>query len=141
VAALAGKIDRNAWFSWQSRAALSEGQGTVYLPRFKIESATDLNSQLESLGMKTAFKLGQANFTGMRPANDLFISLVRQAASLEVNEKGAEATAASEFAATKSADEEYQGPFEFVADRPFLIAITDESSGMILFWGVVREPA
>jgi serine protease inhibitor len=120
----------------------SEHDGFVVLPKFKMENTLELNQPLEALGMKTAFDAKKANFSGM--FNDQhFISEVRQKAFVEVSEEGTEAAALTAIAVLAGAMPEMNPPksFEMIVDRPFLFAIVDARSEMILFMGVIFDPA
>jgi serine protease inhibitor len=116
----------------------SEHDGLVVLPKFKLENTLELNHPLEALGMKTAFNQKQADFSGM--FNNLhFISEVRQKAFVEVNEEGTEAAAVTAIPMAGGMPEmNPPKPFEMIVDRPFLFAIVDARSEMILFMGVVN---
>ena len=117
----------------------SDHPGLVVLPKFKLENTLELNHPLEALGMKTAFNQKQADFSGM--FNNLhFISEVRQKAFVEVNEEGTEAAAVTAIGLMAGGMPEMNPPkpFEMIVDRPFLFAIVDARSEMILFMGVVN---
>jgi serine protease inhibitor len=118
----------------------SECNGRLVLPKFKLENTLELNRPLETLGMKTAFDQKRANFSAMfnEPHH---LSKVRQKAFVEVNEEGTEAAAVTDIAVdTLSAIEmKPPPPFEMIVDRPFLFAIVDARSEMILFMGVVND--
>jgi serine protease inhibitor len=113
--------------------------GHVELPKFKLENTFKLNASLKAMGMKTAFS-DKADFSGM--FNDPHcISKVRQKTFVEVNEEGTEAAAVTMIGMAKSTEPEPipPPPFEMIVNRPFLFAIVDARSGMILFMGVVNE--
>jgi serpin B len=65
----------------------------VMLPKFSMAVATQLEDLLVDMGMPSAFGSG-ADFSNMTPEN-VFISQVRHKAFLEMDENGAEATAAT----------------------------------------------
>jgi serpin B len=67
----------------------------------------------------------------------LFISRAIQKASIEMNEEGTTAAAASAVFMTKG---ERPQTFEFVGDRPFLFVICDRDTQTILFLGIVQGP-
>jgi serine protease inhibitor len=116
-----------------------EQEGLVVLPKFKLENTLELNQPLEALGMKMAFNQKQADFSGM--FNDPhYISEVRQKAFVEVGEEGTEAAAVTIIGvATMGIEMNPLKPFEMIVDRPFLFAIVDARSEMILFMGVVNQ--
>jgi len=105
------------------------------MPRYRIEYGVKLlNNVLSKMGMGVAFT-SHADFSDIAPA--IFISRVLHKAVIDVNEKGSEAAAATVVEMTKSAPPE---PVEFIVDRPFLFAISDDRTGSILFLGKVAEP-
>jgi serpin B len=107
------------------------------LPRFKIESSHDaLPEVLKEMGIRKAFVLNDADFTGITGDYPLFISKVIQKAVIDVNEKGTEAAAATAIVAEPGA--EFTG-VRFVVDRPFLFLLRDNRSGAILFLGRVCD--
>jgi serpin B len=118
----------------------SEREGLVVLPKFKLENTFDLNQPLEALGMKTAFKPKRADFSGMF-SDPHSISAVVQKAFVEVGEEGTQAAAVTMISMPGASVEEMNPPkpFEMIVDRPFLFAIIDSRSGMILFMGVVNH--
>jgi serpin B len=116
------------------------------LPKFKLETDYGLHDTLKNMGMKRAFDARQADFTGMaasrNPDDQLLISKVLHKAFVEVNEKGAEAAAATAVIMVPKEARKETRPFipEFRADRPFLFLIRDRESGIILFLGRVTQP-
>ena len=111
-------------------------QVRVSLPRFKVESAYSLARILKDLGMKSAF--GSADFSGMNSGPEgLFISDVVHKAYVDVNEEGTEAAAATGVI-MKAVSVPMVAVFR--ADRPFLFAIRDNRSGVMLFMGSYNGP-
>lgn len=117
----------------------SERPGHLVLPRFKISRTLDLVPPLKALGMKRAFT-DRAELSGMfRDPHQ--ISKVRQQAFVDVAEEGTEAAAVTVLTvdAASARVPDPVKPFEMIVDRPFLFAIVDARSGMILFLGVVND--
>jgi Serine protease inhibitor len=113
------------------------------LPRFKMTWGTDVSDLLKKLGMLLAFS-EQADFSGIngrRPPDyeALFISAVLHKAFVEVDEEGTEAAAATGVV-LKMGRLLTEPPTNFRADHPFLFAIRDKASGVILFLGRVADP-
>jgi len=98
----------------------------------------DLTKILKGLGMKDAFSLPPADFSGMTGKKDLFISMVLHKAFVEINEEGTEAAAAT--AVVMKGGGPAMSPV-FRADRPFIFMIRDNRSGSLLFMGRVMNPA
>src|SRR5262249_44320936 len=121
---------------WLSQ--MKEHQVEVFLPRFKVTQEFQLNGTLAALGMPQAFGR-TADFSGMNGRKDLFIQAVVHKAYVDVNEKGTEAAAATGVAVgAKSAPP--RPTHTFRADRPFVFAIRDNSTGSLLFLGRVTNP-
>jgi len=118
----------------------SERDGLVVLPKFKLENTLELNHPLETLGMKTAFDKKKANFSEMF-SDPHYISEVRQKAFVDVSEEGTEAAAVTMIAENSASAIQMNPskPFEMIVDQPFLFAIVDARSEMILFIGVVND--
>ncbi|CAG9560273.1 unnamed protein product [Danaus chrysippus] len=117
-------------------ADMYETEVEVYLPKFKIETTTDLKDVLEKMNVKRLFSPQEARLDNLlKSVGDLYISDARQKAFIEVNEEGAEAAAANVFGvvATSLVINEPPTP-RFVADRPFTFVIRDKS--LSLFNGV-----
>jgi len=116
--------------------------GTVVLPKFKLEYGVELEKPLRALGMNVAFDpLGAADFSGIS-SRSLYISAVRQRAFVNVGEEGTEAAAVTGMAVPEAAGPEPipPPPFKMIMDRPFLFLIEDEQTGTILFMGIIFEP-
>ena len=111
------------------------------IPKFKMTIPLGLNSYLMSLGIISAF--GDADFSKMTGADDLFISEVIHKAFIEINEEGTEAAAATAVIMTIESvgPHEPPKPKEFIADHPFLFYIVDNDTKAILFMGRLMEPA
>ncbi|MDX1699071.1 MAG: serpin family protein [Melioribacteraceae bacterium] len=122
---------------WNSEFIPTEG--TVRLPKFKMEYEMVLNEPLKTLGMTSAFEK-YANFSKMIQEDDpIWISKVVQKTFIDVNEKGSEAAAA-----TKVEIVEESAPansYEMEVNRPFFITITHHETGAILFMGSIADPS
>ncbi|XP_026485752.2 alaserpin-like isoform X3 [Vanessa tameamea] len=109
----------------------------VYLPKFKIETTTDLKDILQKMDVQRLFSPKTARLDNLlKHTSNLYIDSALQKAFIEINEEGAEAAAANVFRAyIESLSEEY--PKVFNANRPFYFAI--KSNLMILFNGLKRQ--
>lgn len=111
----------------------------IYIPKFTVNANYFLKERLTDLGMPTAFK--GADFSGISPGRELFITEVIHQAYVDINEEGTEAAAATAVAMAESAP---AAPIEdipeFRADHPFIFMIQDEETGCILFLGKVSDP-
>ena len=119
-------------------SSLTDAQVALALPRFGIETKAELASILAALGMPTAFGDG-ADFSGITTAEPLAISDVIHQASIDVDEEGTEAAAATALVMRVTAMP--SEPLTVRMDRPFLFALRDVPTGAILFLGRVGDPS
>ncbi|MEQ9238807.1 serpin family protein [Coleofasciculus sp. E2-BRE-01] len=124
------------WQQWMNR--FGKRDGSIVLPRFKLEYEIQLNEALKALGMDVAFD-DRADFSNMTE-EDVLINQVKHKTFVEVNEEGTEAAAATSIGMVLTSAAIPQTPFEMVVDRPFFCAIRDNQTGTILFMGSIREP-
>jgi serpin B len=112
----------------------------LQLPRFKVTSQLALVQPLSRMGMTDAFNPVKADFTGMTPRRPLWIDFLEQFATVEVNEEGTVAAAATSvgFACSMVST---PPPATFHANHPFLFLVRDNRTGLILFLGRVINPA
>ena len=106
------------------------------MPKFNIEAEYKLKDALTAMGMGIAFEESNANFTKIGTAGgNLYINRVIHKTFIEVDEIGTEASGATVVAI---ADESV--PPSVNLNRPFLIMIRENVSGVILFMGKIIEP-
>ena len=113
------------------RLAYSPCTLDLYLPKFETETDMRLEEIMGSLGMPNAFVGGNGfnEFCNER----VYISLMKQVAKIKLDEEGTEAAAVTVIGVEKSG-----GPARyasFIADRPFLYTISEQSTGAIFFIG------
>ena len=131
-------LDLNLWNDLSSK--FGGMKADVKIPSFETTfGAIDLNKSLQNLGMIDAFNPNTADFSPMCDTPGLYINAVLHKAKIKVDEQGSEAAAVTAviigFVAAGP-----NGPSElpvarFYADRPFIYAITEVSTGAILFMG------
>ncbi|MDR2651975.1 MAG: serpin family protein [Prevotellaceae bacterium] len=109
----------------------------LFIPKFKIEFKQDLNTTLMYMGMILPF--GNADFSGISDIA-LAISRIFQKAYIDVNEKGTEAAAVTVVSMEVTSALPEPQKVTFRADRPFMFAIRENSTGAILFMGKVGNP-
>lgn len=122
------------WEKWTNDFKRAEVD--IKLPKFKIEYEDELNSMLQGFGMKAAFDPERADFSKITDKSQ-YIDLVKQKCYIDVNEAGTEAAAATEVLMKAGI---VANPIEFTADKPFLYAIADKKTGLIIFMGKVEKP-
>ena len=141
-----GLIEKLQTSSWTDILANLKQDAEVHvkLPKFNIENKHNLNDALNGLGVRKAFEPASAEFNGMfTPKDDYYywISKVIQKSRISVSEWGTEAGSVT-VVEMDGATDAGPGPKEvyFYADHPFVFIIGEETSGTILFEGVVMQP-
>ncbi len=132
---LIGRFDKDSLGELLGNLVMSNG--TIYLPKFKLEYESDLSSILASLGMDIAFS-ADADFSGINKEGLIFISFVKHKTFIEVDEKGTEAAAVTIVGMVTSVRPTES--FVMRVDRPFLLLIRENHSQTILFMGRIVEP-
>jgi len=124
--------------------SLSLKEVVVKMPKFKFELNCLLNNSLENIGMKQAFNPDSADFSRIDGNRDLYISRVIHKTYIGLNEEGTEAAAVT---AVEIRNATSPGPgvkeepvYLFEANRPFIYAIVEKSTGVILFLGKMVDP-
>ncbi len=119
----------------------------VSMPKFKIETQEQMSSDLEAMGMPTAFSPTAADFSGMAaiadPSQNLYISAVIHKAFIDTDENGTEAAAATAVIMATAAIAMPMPPPKpviFNANHPFIFFIQENKTGNILFIGRVTNP-
>jgi len=135
VEELTEEITPENWSVWMGSFTLRE-EVEVQLPKFKYEYKTLLNDPLTQMGLGNAFS-GQADFSGISTDYDLYISRVIHKTFIDVNEKGTEAAAVTVVEIRYTSVPEKT---RFIADRPFIYAISEKNTGALLFMGKVGNP-
>jgi len=121
-------------------STLSGALVDLALPKFKIETRSDLSSILPGMGMPLAFNPDQADFSGMTTQEPLYISKVLHQANISVDENGTEASTAT-VVVMEAGSAAPQQAVSMRVDKPFLFAVRDGKTGAILFLGRVVDPS
>ncbi|XP_034722113.1 serine protease inhibitor A3L-like, partial [Etheostoma cragini] len=106
----------------------------VYIPKFSIKTSYSLTDVLSEMGMTDMFG-GDANFRGIAEARGLYVSEVVHQATLDVDETGATAAAAT---GVSVGLESLEVPVKF--DHPFMVLIAERNAEKILFMGKILNP-
>ncbi len=113
-------------------------QINLAMPKFDVSSDLDIIEGLKNLGVADIFDVKAADFSPMGKETDpIFISQAEHAARVVVDEEGCTAAAFTVMAADGSGMPEDE--VDFVLDRPFLFAITNDA-GLPVFIGIVNQP-
>ena len=136
--AIEAELTGDAITQWIARAQelYAHAQAVpVLLPRFSLETSTELPEALAALGVISAFDPLAADFSGIDGQRDLYLQSALHKAVIKVDENGAEASAATGVVAVPTSI-----PESFAADRPFVFLIYDHVTRTILFLGRVTDP-
>ncbi|XP_074526942.1 serpin A3-5-like [Halichoeres trimaculatus] len=119
------------WMKW-----MKPRMHDVYVPKFSIKSSYLLNDVLKEMGMTAMFG-DSADLSGIADGQKLAVSEVVHQATLDVDEGGATAAAATGIGITLLS-------LRFVPvmkfNRPFMVVITERNSENILFMGKIINP-
>ncbi len=132
------QLNPDNWKVWNE--SFTKKEVVVSLPKFKFEFEDSLNNVLSAMGMGIAFSPVEADFTKINPQGNLYISMVKQKAYVDVNEKGTEAAAVTvvEISYTSAGGD---GKIYFTANKPFIFVIMEKESKSIIFIGRVALPS
>ncbi|XP_034824390.1 alaserpin-like isoform X2 [Maniola hyperantus] len=115
-----------------------ETEVDLYLPKFKIETTTDLKDVLEKMNVKKVFSEVESRLDNLLSVKqNLYVSSATQKAFIEVNEEGAEAAAANVFITSSRSVSSRLQRIKFRADRPFIFYLYEGEN--ILFSGVFNS--
>ena len=107
----------------------------LYLPKFHVGYSTDLVKTLQALGIKRAFAAdADLSPTGL---SNIFVSDVVHKATMDVDEQGTVAAAATAIVTKSMA---IARPRIIRIDHPFICAIRSDETGALLFLGIIKHP-
>ena len=133
VGKIGDKLD--SWLSQRAR-----GETRVWLPKTDLTCKLDLGKTLQGLGMKNPFS-NFADFSGIDTEEALKIENVVHKTALKMDEVSTKAAAATAIGMARITSIGMPDPVnDFRADRPFLVLIRDNQTGLILFMGRVNDP-
>ena len=124
---------------WNSiYGSMSEAQVNVIMPKIDASASYELEDLLKGVGIKGIFNACDWSNMLDNGLPVLRISSAIHKATLKLDESGIEAAAATALSAAGISPEGYVKPklYEFIAERPFIYVIHENSSGAILFTGV-----
>ncbi|GAB1296454.1 Alpha-2-antiplasmin [Apodemus speciosus] len=111
--------------------SLREKPTKVRLPKLHLQQQLDLVATLSQLGLQELFQ--DPDLRGISEES-LVVSSVQHQSTMELSEAGVEAAAATSTAMTR------MSLSSFTVNRPFIFFIMEDTIGMPLFVGSVRNP-
>jgi len=134
---LIAELNTNNWHEWMK--SFKSNNCVVTMPRFKFSWDMELNDVLKTMGMPKPFT-PMADFSGICKDGGLCIDKVIHKTYIDVNETGTEAAAVTAVVMIFTSSLEPDLRKYFTVNRPFLFAITEKTTGAILFIGEVTNP-
>lgn len=128
-------LNKDLWNTMKNQ--MKEADVDLYLPRFKTEYSKKLNNVLKDMGMGVAFDPNKADFSRMSNKAS-FISFVEQFTYIATDEIGTEAAVTTGGMMTTSMPSTPEKVL-FKVDKSFMYVIEENSTGSILFMGVVNK--
>src|SRR5262249_10038566 len=122
---------------WLAGTGFVARSGDLAMPRFSAPTRQDLTATLDVLGLGNARRSKPA-LQALAPG--AMLSQVIQHAMIDVDEEGAEAAAATAIIGTQRSLESDDGSIHMVVDKPFIFALRDRSTGLVLVAGYVGHP-
>jgi serpin B len=117
-------------------ASMTSAEVVVELPRVSLRQTLALDQLMRERGLIDALQEGVADLSPTDGTRELYVEAMRHEATIEIDETGTVATAATEVDEGRpSADV----PVTF--DRPFFFLLRDLPTGTVLFAGRVMDPS
>ncbi|MEG4404704.1 serpin family protein [Microcoleus sp. MON2_D5] len=132
LATFSQQLTAENWNKWMQEFRVKSGM--IEIPRFKMEYEVQLKDTLIALGMAEFFGGLKTDFSPMTDSQ-VAVESVKHKTFVEVNEEGTEAAAVTVIEMTRS-----MSAFKMNVNRPFFCAIRDNTTGTILFMGIIVDP-
>lgn len=116
--------------------ALRPAKIDVVLPAFRIDHRCDFRDSFEAMGVREAFNVQRADFTGVSPDGDLYLGAIPHRATITVDE-GRDPRDPPPPVLPDAAPGD---AVRFAVDRPFLFVLRERTSGAVLLLGRVGDP-
>ena len=116
----------------------STALAVVAIPKLKVEWQRELKPALEALGVRRVWEEGTLG--RLSPSEKTYLSTVVHKTYIEVDERGTKAAAVTGGGIGVTSAPASRPP-SFIADHPYAFAIRDTRTGVVMFSGVVNNPA
>jgi serpin B len=125
--------------SWLDGKGFDVADGEIAIPKLKLSASGELLQPLDAMGLALARRSPRA-LQGFSDA-PLEIARIFQKIELRVNEEGTEGAAVTAVMTTRGIKITPPDRIRMVVDKPFVFALRDERTGLVLFMGYVGSPA
>ena len=119
--------------------ALVQKMVGISVPKLDLKTSVTLNDPLQKAGLTSVFTDNPPALRYISAAESLMVSEVIQQGSFRVDEAGTVAAAVTEIG-VRATSAPAEPEVSFVADRPYLVLITDTNTGWDLFQVLVNNP-
>lgn len=116
----------------------SEYYVDIRLPKFDVMCMSKITDAFAELGVVSAFDMENADFTPVTDEEGVYISEVKQATRLKVDETGVEGASVILSVMLGMGLNDIPESREFHADRPFIFAVT--KGNVPVFYGIIGNP-
>jgi serine protease inhibitor len=123
--------------SWLGGEGFGEKLVELAFPRFSLTAHEELLPPLDAMGLKEA-RTARGSLKNFSPAQQ-GITQITQKTFLRVDEAGTEASAVTAVVTARSAGG--PRPEKIVFDKPFMFALRDNTTGLVLMAGYVGTPS
>jgi serpin B len=120
---------------WLAGDGFTDRPAALAMPRLSLSGRADLLGPLDALGLARG-RASRGALAGLSPAS-LVIAQVLQRTELRLDEAGTEAAAATAVTTIRSTASDF---VRITLDKPFLFALRDVESGLVLLAGYVGLP-
>ena len=126
----------NPWYIEAAIGSLYNNEVKIKFPKFSFKTEYDLAPTLMKMGAKHIFS-GNGDFSGITNSTKMAIDQVKHASTIDINEDGSVATAATTTMHFYSAGRYKTSTYEF--DHPFIFFIRNNHNGNLLFIGELNR--
>lgn len=131
----ASQQDFSSISHWLTGDNFTETDVDLRMPRFTLKRGSELLPALDAAGLRQA-RFNPMAFSQLSP-DRVDMSSVVQKVFLAVNEQGTEAAAATALTTRTAMFKLKQNEDRLVVDKPFIFALRDKTSGLVLMSGYV----
>ena len=108
---------------------------SLNIPKFTITNNIDMKPIYQKMGITSAFN-SSADFSNMSSISSIYVTDAFQSNYFKIDESGATAASVSGMVTADGASRLIP---PFILDRPFIFALTEQSTGAILFIGKIEK--
>jgi serine protease inhibitor len=120
--------------------AFTRAEVALWLPKLSASDGISLAEALKALGVLDAFDEKRADFSGIDAKSGILLNAVEQKTRLDIDEAGTTAGAGTSIGFTTKSAPAGEPPIEFIVDRPYILLLCDDASGLMPFAAAIDRP-